>query len=114
MTHFFIRKAADQHGLPSKVTIDKSGVNDAALEAFKEETGQTIEIRQIKYLNNRVEQDHRAIKRIVRPILGFNTFDSARCTLRGVELMHMIKKGQMIADVGKKLSPAGRFYSLVA
>jgi hypothetical protein len=77
-------------------------------------TGQAIEIRQIEYLNNLVEQDHRAIKRIVRLMLGFNTFDSARCTLRGIELMHMIKKGQMIADVGKKLSTAGQFYLLVA
>ena len=72
------------------VTIDKSDANTAALEALKEETGQVIEIRQIKYLNNLVEQDHRAIKQIVRPMLGFKTFDSARCTLRGIELMHMI------------------------
>ena len=110
----FFKKAVGQHGLPLKVTIDKSGANTAALEALKEETGQAIEIRQIKYLNNLVEQDHRAIKRIVRPMLGFNTFNSARCTLRGIELMHMIKKGQMIADGGKKLSAAGQFYSLAA
>jgi putative transposase len=111
----FFKKAVGQHGFPSKViTIDKSGANTAALEALKEATGQAIEIRQIEYLNNLVEQDHRAIKRIVRPMLGFNTFDSARCTLRGIELMHMIKKGQMIADVGKKLSTAGQFYLLVA
>ena len=71
-------------------------------------------LRLPKYLNNLVEQDHRAIKRIVRPMLGFKTFDSARCTLRGVELMHMIKKGQMIAGDGIKLSAAGQFYSLAA
>jgi transposase-like protein len=52
-----------QHGLPpEKVTIDQSGANVAALEALKEETGTGIEIRQIKYLNNQVEQDHRAVK----------------------------------------------------
>ena len=80
----------------------------------REETGQEIEVRQIKYLNNLVEQDHRAIKRLVRPMLGFKTFDSARCTLRGIELMHMIKKGQMIVRDGVKLSAAGQFYSLAA
>ena len=51
------RKALRQHGLPEKVTIDKSGANTAALEALQEETGATIEIRQNKYLNNLVEQD---------------------------------------------------------
>jgi transposase-like protein len=56
--------------------------------------------------NNLVEQDHRAVKRIVRPMLGFKTFDSARRTLRGIELMHMIKKGQMASGVGQDLSAA--------
>src|SRR5512143_77878 len=74
----FFKKATRQHGLPEKVTIDKSGANTAAIEALKEDTSQEIEIRQIKYLNNRVEQDHRAIKRIVRPMLGFKFFRSAR------------------------------------
>jgi transposase-like protein len=110
----FFKKAVRQHGLPAKVTIDKSGANTAALEALQEETGQAIEIRQNKYLNNLVEQDHRAIKRLVRPMLSFKTFDSARCTLRGIELMHMIKKGQMIPGDGMKLSAAGQFYSLAA
>jgi putative transposase len=55
----FFRKPLCQHGLPDKVTIDKSGTNTAALEALQEETGATIEIRQNKYLNNLVEQDHR-------------------------------------------------------
>jgi putative transposase len=93
----FFRKALRQHGLPEKVTIDKSGANTAALEALQEETGATIEIRQNKYLNNLVEQDHRAVKRIVRPMLGFKSFSSARPTLAGLELMHMLKKGQRCA-----------------
>src|SRR5512143_2652766 len=70
----FFKKAVRQHGLPDKVTIDKSGANTAALEALQEETGQAIEIRQSKYVNNLIEQDHRAIKRIVRPMLGFKSF----------------------------------------
>jgi putative transposase len=47
-------------------------------------------------------------------MLGFKTFDSACCTLRGIELMHMIKKGQMLDGNGMKLSAAGQFYSLAA
>ena len=110
----FFKKAVRQHGLPTKVTIDKSGANTAALEALKEETGAKIEIRQIKYLNNLVEQDHRSVKRIVRPMLGFKSFPSARTTLQGIELMHMIKKGQMIQAGGQTLSAADQFYSLAA
>ncbi len=111
----FFKKAVRQHGLPDKVTIDKSGSNTAAIEALKEETGQKIEIRQIKYLNNLVEQDHRSIKRIVRPMMGFKSFRSARTTtLQGIELMHMTKKGQMVSGGSQDLSAAGQFYSLAA
>jgi len=108
----FFKKAVRQHGLPDKVTIDMSGANSAAIKALKEKTGQEIEIRQIKYLNNIVEQDHRSIKRIVQPMMGFKSFPSARVTLQGIELMHMIKKGQMISIDGQALSVAEQFYSL--
>lgn len=60
--------------------------------------------------NNIVEQDHRAIKRAVRPMLGFKSFWSAAITLAGIELMHMIRKGQLKA--AGKLRPAQQFYSL--
>ena len=60
--------------------------------------------------NNIVEQDHRAIKRRVRPTLGFKSFWSAAATLAGVELMHMIRKGQMKAT--GRLRPAQQFYAL--
>ena len=110
----FFKKAIRQHGLPAKVTIDKSGANTAAIEALKEDTSHAIEIRQNKYLNNLVEQDHRAVKRIVRPMLGFKTFHSARITLQGIELLHMIKKGQMITVDGQDFSAAEQFYSLAA
>jgi transposase-like protein len=56
---------------------------------------QNVSLRQIKYLNNIVEQDHRSIKRIVRPMLGFQSFHTAIKTLKGIEIMHMIKKGQV-------------------
>jgi len=110
----FLKKAIRQHGLPNKVTIDQRGANTAALDALQEETGAAIEVRQIKYLNNRVEQDHRAVKRIIRPMLGFHSFRSARVTLQGIELMHRIKKGQMITVDGQGLSSAEQFYSLAA
>ena len=110
----FFKKALCQHGLPEKVTIDQSGANTAALQALQKEIGATIEIRQNKYLNNLVEQDHRAVKRIIRPMLGFKSFRSAGRTLAGIELMHMLKKGQMIAAHAQELSAAQQFYSLAA
>ena len=67
----FLERAIGQHGLPDKITIDKSGANTAAVHAIQADTGAPIELRQVKYLNNIVEQDHRAIKRIIRPMLGF-------------------------------------------
>jgi putative transposase len=84
----FFKKAVRQHGLPDKLTIDKSGAKTAAIEAPREETGQEIEIRQIKYLNNLVKQDHRVIIRIVRPMLKFKSFRSATTTLQGIELIY--------------------------
>ena len=67
-------------------------------------------IRQCKYLNNIVEQDHRAIKRITRPIQGFKSFRCARIILGGIEIMHAIGKGQMRS--GEAQSPAQQFYAL--
>jgi putative transposase len=106
----FLRKAIGHHGVPEKITIDKSGANTAAIESYNAEHDADIEMRQIKYLNNIVEQDHRAVKRLVRPILGFKTFWSAAVTLAGIEIMHMIRKGQLRAT--RKLRPAQQFYSL--
>ncbi len=106
----FLRKAIGQHGIPEKITIDKSGANTAALESYNAEHEADIEIRQIKYLNNIVEQDHRSVKRVVRPMLGFKSFRSAASTIAGIELMHMIRKGQMCAT--GELRPAQQFYAL--
>lgn len=108
----FLRKAIGQNGIPEKITIDKSGANTAAIESYNKDYKAGIEIRQVKYLNNIVEQDHRAVKRLVRPMLGFKSFRSARVTLAGVELMHMIRKGQLQTE--GKLRPAQAFYSLAA
>ena len=71
-----------------------------------------IVVRQVKYFNNILEQDHQAIKRITRPMLNFKLFRAARNVLAGIELMHMIRKGQfMIAGVNAR-SFADQFYAL--
>jgi transposase-like protein len=110
----FLKKVVRHHGLPDKVTIDKSGANTAALETLQEETDHPIERRQIKYLNTGVEQDHHANKRLTRPMLRFNAFRSARITLQGIELIHMIKKGQRVSADGRDLSAAEKFCSLAS
>jgi putative transposase len=111
----FLKQAIRRHGVPEKITIDGSDANEAAIKRYNEEHGTAIEIRQIKYLNNIVEQDHRVVKRITRPILGFKSFAAAQNTLVGIELMHMIKKRQMRVEGGDEgLTAAEQFYSLAA
>jgi putative transposase len=109
----YFEKAIGQNGEPETVTIDKSGSNMAALQALNSEHEAPIRIRQKKQLNNVVEQDHRAIKRRTRAMLGFKSFRCARIIPGGIEFMHMIVKGQM-NDGGIAQSPAQQFYSLVA
>ncbi len=110
----FFEKAMRQNGDPEKVTMDKSGANRAAMDAINKDRDVAIEIRQVKYLNNIVEQDHRFVKRLTRPMLGFKTFRTARAVLAGIELMHMIRKGRLSAEKGKNLSFAEQFYTLAA
>jgi len=74
----FLERAINLHDVPEKITIDKSGANTAAIESVKADACVDILMRQNKYLNNIVEQDHRAIKRITRPMRGFKSFWSAR------------------------------------
>ena len=102
----------DLHGVPEKITIDKSGVNTGAVVSIQADSGLSIELRQSKYLNNIVEQDHRAIKRIVRPMLGFKSFCSARILIAGIETMHMIRKGQLKYPKDRASSAADQVYSL--
>lgn len=73
----FLRKAIGQHGQPGKITIDQSSANTAAIESYDTANDTEIELPRNKYLNNVVEQDHRAIKRQVRPMMGFKSFWSA-------------------------------------
>jgi putative transposase len=105
----FLHKAIGRNGTPEKITIDKSGANAAAIESHNAEHEAGIGSRQIKYFNNIVELDHRAIKRLVGP-MGSKSFRSAAVTLAGVELMHMIWKG-LLRTPGE-MYPVRQFYSL--
>jgi putative transposase len=111
----FLKKAIHRHGVPETITIDGSDANEAAIKSYNEGHGTNIIIRQVKYLNNIVEQEHRGVKRMTRPMLGFKSFDAAQDTLVGIELMHMLKKRQMVVEAGEEsLTAAKLFYSLAA
>lgn len=99
----FFKRAIGTNGVPDRVVIDKSGANLAGLQALNvilkfTGAGRTITIRQVKYLNNILEQDHRFIKRITGPMMGFKAFHSAAATIAGIEAAHMIRKGQIPAN----------------
>ncbi len=85
----YFEKAIDQNGAPQTVTMDISGANLAALQAINADRETPIKVRQVKYSNNIVEQDHRAIKRRIRPIMGFKDFRCARIILSGIETNEM-------------------------
>jgi len=111
----FLTQAIRRHGVPEKITIDGSEANEAAIKRYNEVHGTAIEIRQVKYVNNIVAQDHRAIKRLTRPMLGFKSFNAAQSPLVGIELMHMLKKRQLVAEEGNTgLTVAEWFYALAA
>jgi putative transposase len=105
----FFDKAMKISGVPEKVTMDKSGANTAAMDEINARGEMLIIVRQVKYLNNIVEQDHRAVKRVTKPMLNFKSFQSAKCVLTGIELMHMIRKGQLLLQGCIKLSFAEQF-----
>jgi putative transposase len=110
----FLTKAIRRHGVPKKITIDGSDTNAVAIRSYNREHGTTIVIRQGKYLNNILEQDHRAVKRVTRPMLGFKAFDAAQGTLTGVELMHMLKKRQLEGEEVAGLTAAEQSYPLTS
>lgn len=106
----FLNITIGSSGKPSLINIDKSGANTAGIKQYNTDENRRIKIRQCKYLNSIIEQDHRFIKRIIRPMLGFKSFWSAQATLAGIELWRMLKKGQ-----NKSSLPAWeQFYALAA
>ena len=108
----FFDKAMQTNGDPEKAAMDKRSANKAAIDSINAGRDVPIVVRQVKYLNNIVEQDHRAIKRVTRPMLNFKSFRSARCVLAGIELMHLIRKGQFVTDGADMRSFADQFYAL--
>ena len=95
---FFKKALSSNHNqIPREITVDKNPAYPPAIDKLKNDKilPKNVGIRQIKYLNNIIEQDHRSIKRIVNPMLGFQSFRSADKILKGIEGMNMIKKGQV-------------------
>ena len=99
----FLRKALSRHGRPDRIVIDGSQTNQEAITAcdgenrLRDRTTRSlkpIRNRRSQYLNNRIEQDHRRIKRRVRSMMGFKAFSSAEATLAGIEMVHMMRKRQ--------------------
>jgi transposase-like protein len=88
-----LTKAIGHNGTPETININKSGAIAAAIVTYNADHSKTINIRQNKYLGNIVEQDHRGVKRIALPVMGFKSFDAAQATLTGIELMRMVGKG---------------------
>ena len=107
----FLCKAIKRNDEPVKINIDKSGANTAGINDYNDDEGTDIEIRQNKYLNNMIEQDHRPIKQLCRATLGFKRFRTARITIGGFESMRIIRKRQLEAE---GYTSAEIFYSLAA
>ncbi|PFD91028.1 IS6 family transposase [Bacillus cereus] len=99
---FFKKALAASHICkPRVITVDKNPAYPVAIQELKEEKRipEGIKIRKVKYLNNIVEQDHRFIKKCVRSMLGFKSYETAPSILSDVETMHMMKKGQLHLQV---------------
>ena len=93
--HRFLVKAITYNGCPKVINIDKSGANKEAIRTYNQRRLKRIRIRQCKYLNNRIEGEHRFIKWRTAVMLGFKNFESASPTLNGIEMVRMIKKEQV-------------------
>jgi len=95
---FFEKALSSNHNqIPREITIDKNPAYPPAIDELKNDKilPKNVGIRQIKYLNNIIEHDHRSIKRIANPMLGFQSFRSANKILKEIEAMNMIKKRQI-------------------
>jgi transposase, IS6 family len=82
---------------PRVITVDKNAAYPKALNELKavETVSVRCDLRQSKYLNNLIEQDHRFLKRLTKPGMGFFSFETAQRTLQGYEIMNMLRKGQV-------------------
>ena len=119
----FLRKAFQRHGRPDRIVIDGSQTNREAIISCDAESRlkdrsrrvlKAIRIRQSQYLNNRVEQDHRRVKRRIRSMLGLKSQTSAAIILSGIEMIHMMRKRQARYAYNPKPSIAEQFDILAA
>lgn len=95
----FFARTIENNGWPEKVVIDKSGAKLAGLQNMNvllllHGWFWLVEILQVKYLDTMIEQDHRFITKLTRPMKGFKAFGAASATLDGIEVAHMIRKRQ--------------------
>jgi putative transposase len=102
----FLTQALRRHGVPETSTIAGSKANDAAIKSDNQEHGTSSDLRQINYLHNSIEPDHRGVKRVTRPLVGCQAVKAAQSTLLGMELMQMLRKGQWAEGVEQGLTPA--------
>lgn len=119
----FFRKALRRHGRPERTVIDGSQTNREAITSCDAESRlldrsrrplKPIRIRNSKYLNNRIEQDHRRVKRRIRSMLGFKSTASAEIVLSGIEMIHMMRKRQARFAYSPRPSIAEQFEMLAA
>ena len=105
---------------PRAITVDKNPVYPKVTKELKsaKKLPETVKLRQIKYLNNIVEQDHQSIKRLVKLGMGFGSFNTARRTIRGYEIMNMMRKGQILGvskgAVKERILFINRIFGVVA
>jgi transposase-like protein len=119
----FLRMAFKRHGRPERIVIDGCQTNREAILSCDAESRlrdrsrrrlTPTMIRRSRYLNSRIEQDHRAVKRRIRLMLGFKSITSARAILGGIEMVHMIRKRKAKHAQSPQPSLAEQFEQLAA
>ena len=113
----FFRKAlkSSHNQMPRVITTDKYAATEIAIieEIYYGVLSCRVQHRMIQYLNNIVEQDHRFIKKIIKPMLGFKNFYSACLTISGIESIHMISKGQAgTSNVTEEVALINRLFNV--
>jgi transposase, IS6 family len=118
---FFLKTLAASHtSEPRVINVDKNAAYPKAFAELKAEgrLPESCELRQVKYLNNLVEQDHRFIKRLTKPGMGFFSFETAWRTLQGFEILNMMRKGQLQGmdkgDVRGQVALVAKLFGVVA
>ena len=105
---------------PRVINVDKNAAYPKAIAELKASGAlpESVELRQVKYLNNLIEQDHRFIKRLTKPGMGFFSFETAWRTLQGYEIMNMMRKGQLQGvgkgDVREQVALVAKLFGIAA